>query len=265
MRPFFLFVLLSAPCLAQDYTVVDRIPRARCLQSKYNETWPVVQVASGRLGYSLLSTGVVLGASDENLRYILTPAHAVSKDAPTRILAENLDVKAELIATEPQHDVALLLASCPNCKIQSWTLAQMPIPQPGVAPAPGGSAPPANWGGFGPDSSQYRQLTAPTQLHGVTYLWAPGELEEGMSGGPVYEQAGVLLGMIIRRSESREHALAVHGGWIRQWITSLKYDAQGRVKDYVASAKAFDTPGWLPVSWNSGHNFGLFGRPDFSK
>lgn len=258
-----LLLLVVTPSLAQE-SQVPFVPRTKCLQSEYNETWPVVQVASGRLGYSLMSTGVVLDASNDNMRYILTPAHAVAKDAPTRILAKGLDVKAELIATDPQHDIALLLAGCPNCKIQSWTLAQLPIPQPGAA-APGG-APPANWGGFGPDSNQYRQLTAPTQLHGVTYLWAPGELHEGMSGGPVYEKAGTLLGMIIRRSENGEHALAVHGGWIRCWVESLKYDSKGHVRNYVASTKVFDAPGWLPVSWDSRVRYdGLFGRPDYSK
>jgi len=70
---------------------------------------------------------------------------------------------------------------------------------------------------------------------------------DGMSGGPVYDQEG-LLGVIVRRSADGHYALAVATDWLYPWAIAA-LEIQAPPDAWLADYTGFGS--WQPVSWST--------------
>ena len=163
-------------------------------QELVTPAFPVVQVLSKRAGYVEHSSGIPVGMLPSGDRLFLTAGHAVGRFWPTEIKGVDFQVPARLLAHDTWFDTAVLAAKLPaSSGMRTWTIA---------GSFPEGTS--CSWGGFKfRPKVQYQQLTAPTyiwpeQRYAEVSLKGLGVVEPGMSGGPVYRNTGVLVGMVIK-------------------------------------------------------------------
>ena len=270
MKRCFSFVglwAIAAACVAQD------APSVICMQADYRPDWPVVQVLSLRTGYSVQGTGIPIATLASGDRLVLTAAHVATPGSPTVLMAHDLRTDATIVARDDGHDAAVLLAQVPRRHPLRNFLFRRPRDR-GQAP----SEPPAdnedNWGGFTPE--QYQQMSALSRPYGAAWICAYGNVNKGMSGGPVYNHRKELIGMIIRRETDPPFALALRAEWLLAWLAHVlpadqlaSIDAREplfELREWPRLSQPVDLDpfGWKPVA-SSLDAWTTFGRPSGRK
>lgn len=208
----------SAPAV-----VTPGIPSTSCLQGHYKPSWGIVQVASQRrTGGVDLGTAVSVGKHADGRRLFLTAAHCVGNSNCVELYGQGLNSRAQVLATDSNHDVALLAAAVPDGHpMRDWELAQESIPTEGdVDPATPDSGP-MPMGGYSPESSQYRQVEPTLTDLGPSRMWGKAHLRDGMSGGPIYDRSSKkLTGIIVARGARQPWVLGVNSEFLRGFLAA---------------------------------------------
>lgn len=134
--------------------------------------------------------GVVVGPAT-----VLTAAHVVDSTARVRVLSEGESLTGAVVARDPRLDLAL---------VQVPGLSAPPVPLRSDEPEVGERAL-----AIGAPSGEYLQVTsgivsAIVDHDGVTRIQTDAAVNPGNSGGPLVDERGELLGIVVTKSRTEE-------------------------------------------------------------
>lgn len=265
LLPLIACLLASAAATAQDAT-----PWTRCREAEFRSNWPIVLVCSQRPGQLVQGSGVPI-AGDEN-RLILTAHHVAAREYPILVVSQdgNIRAPAQVVASDAAHDVSLLRVQFRGRRQGRSPMGNMPFaPQGPCGPgscSSGSCGPqqmPGTWGGFNPQTEQYRELESMVVPYGSAWLRSAGQLDDGMSGGPIYNEHG-LLGIIVAKARTAEgvrpQGCGISAAWIQAWLSTLSLNdadlstrlaANTSPKPPLAVQGDYLGQSWQPVAWKS--------------
>ncbi len=144
-------------------------------------------------------------------RHVLTCWHILYPGCrPTVIFTDGVRAKTEILATDAEHDVALLRLSL---SVSRSTARLSTFPQPGQRA----------WADGYYHGTQYKTISGNVLGYKDNMLFMTGQSiasMEGMSGGPIYDRDGVvaLLTQTRTTGNGRWEAGGPHIGWLKQFI-----------------------------------------------
>lgn len=212
-----------------------RVPSTSCLQDHYKPSWGIVQVSAKKANEIELSTGCAVGEHCDGRRLFLTTNHGIRNASLVGVHAQGLNSQAEILASDANHDIALLAASVPaNHPMRNWKIAQVESYEEEPSP----------FGGYSPETDQYRQVEPTISNLDDSRFWTSAHLKKGMSGGPVYDrETKSLKGIIVAVGRKKPWALAVNSRWLEGFMAN-NLDSRS-----LASVRS-DRPFRIPSNWD---------------